>query len=807
MPVAIVGFIGTLVPGLVGAGGALTLAGNLVAGALGLGLSYAGSVLFADKPSTLKPQDVKTALRQSVLTRRKHYGLVRTSGGYAFYRSRKGNLYMVMYLGEGPTNAFVEHYLDQRPVTLDANGYIQGKPYRGKVRIETRKGQASETHYSSIASVFPEIWGANHRGNGCISVAITARGVKPEDFNSVYPNRIPQYDSVRQDGIVYDPRTSTSVWSPNLYLIYLDYLRNPDGAGIAWDYFDEDDFSAAADVGDQILPTNGGGTVRRAHGQLSYDLTTEPADIIDRLETATDGRIYLKSNGKIGIHPGIWVDPTVSIHDGCITSYEMSDSSGPLREANEITLEYTNPLSGFSSASCDPWRDETDISASGTRTIPIEAFEIQNHHHGRRVQKLRYHRASARWQGKVVTDLYGIQARGERRIFLEIRDLGIDFEPFEIESFEEDDESMTVVMSVRSCRSDMYELSSEEEGTPPPTPPSTDEDDLDAPTNVVATSSQRVVSGQGSVSVITVTWDAYPDRDDLTAEAQISLADQNQWSPMTMDASQTRAEAIGLADGAIYDVQVRWKGAYRSDWVLKENIKAVADAIAPQSLESFTITAAAPHLGHVKFLIATKNDPRVKTVNLYRVASGAAFNINTATPIYTQVAGPSTSYTYTDGDPTRSNIFSNPGFDTDTVWTKGTGWTIGSGTANKAAGNNTLITQAASIAAGKKGRLSFDITAFSAGSCVPRVTNGTNNYEGAARSAVGAYRDTIAAVVATTTAGIRGSATFVGSIDNLVLYEETSDCAPQGVWDYYAVPFNGSNIPGPASGPLTTIII
>lgn len=584
MPAAVVGFIATLgVPGLVGAGGALTFAGNLVAGAIGLGISYAANALFGAKPSNLKPQDVKSTLRQSVLPRRKHRGLVMTGGGFAFYRSRNGGLYMVIYLGEGPTAEFVEHYIDDRPVEIDANGYVQTKPINGAIRIETRRGLSTETYYQSIATVFPEIWGANHRGDRCISVAISARGASQKDFNSIYPNRIPQYKGLRRDGSALDPRNDTRSWTKNLNLIYLDYLSDTDGGGIDPDYFDHGDFAFAADVADEILPTNGGGTVPRYHGQLSYELTTEPADIIERMETATDSRIYLKANGKIGIHPGIWVEPTVRIPDGCINSYEMSDSSGPLREANEVTLEYTNPLTGYSASSCDPWRDEQDISAQGTRTIPIEAYEIQSHHHGRRIQKLRYCRASARWQGKIVTDLLGIQARGERRILLEIRELGIDFEPFEIEDYQEDDDSMTVMMEVRSCGPSMYDLSSAEEGTPPPVPPSTEDSDLDPPANLVVVGSQRAVSGTNKVAVITATWSPYSGRSDLTAYAQISVADQNKWKPMSVSEDNLSAEAVGLADGGLYDVAVEWRkiGGTPSARAIVENIAAIADPVRP----------------------------------------------------------------------------------------------------------------------------------------------------------------------------------------------------------------------------------
>lgn len=584
MPAAIVGFIAAIgVPGLVTTTGALTTVGSIVAGGIGLGFSFAAS-LFGSKPSTIKPQDGKGVLKQSVVARRKHYGRVRSGGSYVLFRTKKGNLFQVIYIGEGRSDGFEEHYIDGRPVTPDPDGWIRNKQYEGNVRIVTRRGMAVETAYAELVDVYPEIWTTAHRGDGCVSAFMHARGVKQEKFNSTYPNRIPIYESVRRDGIVFDPRNGTNAWTANLYLIFRDYLINNDGAGIAAAYIENADFAAAATLGDELITTNGGGTVRRYHGQLAYTLETEPVDIIERMETATDSRLVLKPNGKIGIQPGKWVEPTVSIPDGHMIDYELSDSSGPLREANEVTVKYTNPLAGYSEATCDPWRDEHDISQTGrVRAIPIEAFEIQNHHHARRVAKLRYSRASARWRGTIITDLYGLKARDQRFIRVEVLDLGIDFEAFEVESFEEDDETMTIKMTIASRKADMYQLTSAEEGTPPAVPPTLDEDDLDPPSGLVVVGGQRAVSGQGKVALITATWSVYPDRDDLNAEAQISPADQEKWSSITVDDNETRAEAIGLADGQQYDVRVRWvkPGGTPSNWSVVENVSAIADPVAP----------------------------------------------------------------------------------------------------------------------------------------------------------------------------------------------------------------------------------
>ncbi len=58
-----------------------------------------------------------------------------------------------------------------------------------------------------------------------------------------------------------------------------------------------------------------------------------------------------------------------------------------------------------------------------------------------------------------------------------------------------------------------------------------------------------------------------------------------------------------------------------------------------------------------------------------------------------------------------------------------------------------------------------------------------------------------------TSVGFNESSTFDGSVDNLIMFPQTADCAPQGVWDYYAVPVNGSGIMGLQSGPLTVTIV
>lgn len=809
MPAAIVGLIASFgVPGLVTAAGTLTAIGSVVAGAIGLGLSYGINALLGQTDGP-KPVDVKTVLRQSLPTRKKYRGLVRTGGVLAFIETDRGSLHMIVYFGEGPCSEILEWYVDERVVTLNEDGFIEAAPYNSKVRIEFRMGAVPSTHYATLASAFSDIWGEDYRGDGWISAYVTQFGVKAEKFTSVYPNRICVVNSVRRDGAAYDPRTGLTTWTANLPLMLRDFMIDSDGMQIDPTYIDDDDIAAAADIGDEIIVTSGGGTVRRYHGQLAFDMSSEPGDAINRLLVATDGRLYLKPSGKIGYLAGAWIEPTVFLPDTSILSYDISDGGGPLREANEVKVNYTNPLAKYSEASCDPWRDEDDISLSGgVKAISIDAYEIHEHHHARRVAKLRSRRAAPRWQGSITYDLCGMKAWDQRFIRCELLDLDIDFESFEVESAQLADDGMSVTYELISFDDEAYALPFEEEGVAPAVVEDVSEDTLNPPENLIVTAGQRNVSGGQQVATLNAQWDADPDRSDLDGQAQYALADSDSWLDMAVADDDLSAEVIGLADGQIYDVRVRWlaPGGTPSNWTLDENTVVTADPVAPLALSNFQFSDAAPRLGRASFTISTQNDARIRYVSIYKVASGASFDPDTATLLTTLVVASLSTYAYTYGDATRTNLISVSGFASDTVWTKGTGWTIGSGVATHAAGTQSDLSQAVSMTAAIDYRYGITVTARTAGSVAPKIVGSTTVF-GSSISTVGSYFGKITSPASPVTLALQAGAAFAGSVDDILMFAETPNCGDQGLWDFYAVPRNGSLVPGPHAGPLTATII
>lgn len=130
-----------------------------------------------------------------------------------------------------------------------------------------------------------------------------------------------------------------------------------------------------------------------------------------------------------------------------------------------------------------------------------------------------------------------------------------------------------------------------------------------------------------------------------------------------------------------------------------------------------------------------------------------------------------------DGSFTRYNglgasIVDNGGFDTDTLWSKGTGWTIAAGVATKVPPVVGAVSQGAVVAAGATYWFYFTIATYSAGSLTPDVGNSA----GVAVSAAGAFAQSIVAG-ALQVAFLTADAAFDGSVDNVgvYLYTEAMD--------------------------------
>jgi len=110
-----------------------------------------------------------------------------------------------------------------------------------------------------------------------------------------------------------------------------------------------------------------------------------------------------------------------------------------------------------------------------------------------------------------------------------------------------------------------------------------------------------------------------------------------------------------------------------------------------------------------------------------------------------------------------SDLVSNGTFASDTVWSKGANWTIGSGVATKTGGAANNLTQTITSTAGLWYRITMDVTRSAGTLTVSLGTSGTTY----AITATGTYTFFILAGSSTQTLTLAGDSAFAGTVDNV----------------------------------------
>jgi hypothetical protein len=111
----------------------------------------------------------------------------------------------------------------------------------------------------------------------------------------------------------------------------------------------------------------------------------------------------------------------------------------------------------------------------------------------------------------------------------------------------------------------------------------------------------------------------------------------------------------------------------------------------------------------------------------------------------------------------------NGTFAADSDWTKGTGWTISGGTANKSAGTASNLDQAQTLTVGRSYLITYTITR-TAGTLNVALSGGTT-VNGANRTASGTYTEVLVAVTGNNNLRFAADSSFAGTLDNVIVKE------------------------------------
>lgn len=275
------------------------------------------------------------------------------------------------------------------------------------------------------------------------------------------------------------------------------------------------------------------------------------------------------------------------------------------------------------------------------------------------------------------------------------------------------------------------------------------------------------------------------------------LVGSGSWGPAVNAAAGAGAvtiEGYDPGDDVEWEAQAISPAAVGSAYTATASVEIPTPAPAPGIITS---ASATPGMGNAALVFATPADSSFEETVIYRGTTNVFAN---AVEIARLPGLPSSSYSHIDGDATRTNLLSNPGFDSDTAWAKGTGWTIASGKATKGAsgGVTTNLSQTVAPAVGKTYRYRLVISGRTLSQVTPGLSGGTT-VNGPALTANGTFLGSVVAVAGNNAWRFAGAASFDGSLDDVVLFEQTATCVAQGTHYYF---FTAANADGAESAPL-----
>lgn len=569
-----------------GASGTLAVVGAYVlAGAISVGFSIGANALIGALfgPGRPAPSDGQSISDDPVGSHRRNYGIVHTGGQRTFRESRNGTIGQVITLGLGRENDVIEHRINDKPVTLDAGGFVTEASFHGAVSIHTRSGAADQMAIAELTAFFPE-WTAAHRQRGCPHAAIIGRAVEAEQFSEVYNGREPAYTQVREGVGLYDPRLDDTMvigtdeagepvygsgsvrlddpltwpWNDNWALVTADYFAHPDGFGGGYADVNWANIAAEADICDQTVSTASAETIARWRIWASYKLANEKrADILEAMRLAADGFFWQDAEGKFNVMCGRWVEPDLVITDDHILSLTAAQGPEAYQVTRAVKVLYTEAATGYreqESATFGSLEADDDGEAQA-----IQAYYAPHHNQAARIGKLALAELNPdRWRFNALLNLLGIDCLGRRFARFESAKLGLSMW-VKIGAPKLDLINLRIETTLTQVEPGDWSFDAAlEEGTPPVADTGTGSTPTISDVEGLTLSTIAVQFGETIGVAIEATWTAV-ERIGLLYDATYRESGGSTWYPMSIDpdASPPSARTGPVSSGVEYEVRVR----------------------------------------------------------------------------------------------------------------------------------------------------------------------------------------------------------------------------------------------------------
>ena len=442
-------------------------AASLGSAVFAIGVGLALSALLAKPP--LKPSEGQIEDKDPLSPRRTSYGTVRLAAVICFREAdtffaggSHSNLWTGHVFNHGRVDNIVTWQVDEIEVTVNGSTFaLETAPYNiESCFIYFHLGAATEAEYTDLQDTFNL---TDMRGDGMFTaVSVFDAGTDQVAWQEAYPEGRPLVRVTFSGTVVWDPRDdaqdredeTTWVSSDNLAVCWLNYLLDPNGYAIPWDWIEPNlaEWIAAMDACDVGVEQRGGSLAAKYKVAGTWLHTTDPAEVVRNFEIACDGRMWTKRDGSIGVSVGVFdpeTDATVTIDSRDIIGIsDLQHGVEKLSPTAGVRARYMSPDHDYREHDAEAWpTGEEVLLLSEDRVLQMDLTWVPSHSQARRLMKRANLKANAEWQGTIQTNVNGLRAMDERYIRITIPEIeGLDILA-EIGKFTLDPVSLTCEIS------------------------------------------------------------------------------------------------------------------------------------------------------------------------------------------------------------------------------------------------------------------------------------------------------------------------------------------------------------------------
>jgi len=600
--------------------GGSTFLAAVAGGIAATAVSFAGNAAFGPKAKAAM-SGRSVMVRQPTVSRKIVYGQVRVSGPILYMTTTQANanLRLVVALAGHEVEAVGDIYLDDNLVLgeSDPGTVVTSGRFSNHARFHRWTGSPDQLADSFLVTESGGQWTEAHRLRGVAYLYASLAWSQ-----DVYPNGLPNISAVVKGRKVYDPRTLTTAYSTNAALCIRDYLTDAKyGLGVSAAEIDEVNFAAQANICDEIIPLNGGGSEPRYTINGVIDTAQRPQAVLEQLLTACGGRLVY-SGGKWRLYVGAYRNPTVTLSE--------DDLRGPMRVQarvsrrdlfNAVKGVYVSPLDDYQPTDYPAYTSPTFEAEDGGERIfrDLDLPFTTSAATAQRLAKMELFRAREQITVTLPCKLTAFRVQAGDVVNLTNARMGWTAKPFEVVDWRLTfaGEELGVDLTLRETSATVYDWSASDQQLVAAAPATAlpDPYSIAAPTGLTLTPRTSQQPDGTIVSEILATWSAPDDAFLYEYEVNFRVSGTTDWV-VAVPARGPSTLLTPLVPGVGYDVRVRAVNAIgvRSAWV-STSATAINDVTAPGVPANLTA------LGAYRSIIlawANPSDTDLAVVEVYR---------------------------------------------------------------------------------------------------------------------------------------------------------------------------------------------